>query len=493
MSRASVIQFKCPQNALGATTAVFDAFTIPSGGGLSYVPCVTGSWEGGFGDPPTSVTDTINGSPSGKTWQVFYFGATREAWIAYCFDHPGGSNIVVTATVANGNQRAYREGYGIVLEGQAGEPDPRSLAPVTATEPTTGALSFSFTRSGNGTLVAAATSVASLPGFTPTGGALLIDTLSTPANYGAGMYKAVSGASPQTITSTGGQATYLMNGIALAFNDPPSGGTAPTITDEPDPQTVTEGATANFTVAATGTGTLTYQWQVDTGSGFANVSNGTGGTTTSYTTIATTLAMDGYEYRCVVTGDTAPPATSTAALLTVNAASVAPTVTTDPVSQSVALGASVTLTVVATGTPTLTYQWRKNGGNISGANSSSYNIPSFAPSDAADYDVVVTNGAGSDTSAVATLTQASALGTIDLSGGEFEFVRKNQTRIATKNATFWVYNASGALVATVLASTNVNGVVGLLQHASIASSTLYEVEFEFEDGEYGVLYVTSEA
>lgn len=93
-------------------------------------------------------------------------------------------------------------------------------------------------------------------------------------------------------------------------------GTAPTITVQPSNQTVTAGAAATFSVTATGSG-LTYQWR----------RNGTpisGATSASYTTPATTVsggtANNGDVYSVVVTGDTAPAATSSNATLTVNAA-----------------------------------------------------------------------------------------------------------------------------------------------------------------------------
>jgi hypothetical protein len=83
---------------------------------------------------------------------------------------------------------------------------------------------------------------------------------------------------------------------------------------------------------------------------------------------------------------------------------VAPTIISDPSSATRTVGQSVTFSVTASGNPAPTYQWRKAGVPISGATSSSYTIPSVQESDAADYDCVVTNSEGSDTSAVATLT-----------------------------------------------------------------------------------------
>jgi hypothetical protein len=72
-------------------------------------------------------------------------------------------------------------------------------------------------------------------------------------------------------------------------------------------------------------------------------------------------------------------------------------------------GASVTLTVVASGSPTLTYQWRKDGSPISGAVSSSYNIASLSAADAGSYDCVVTNACSSATSSAASVEVLSAL------------------------------------------------------------------------------------
>jgi hypothetical protein len=90
---------------------------------------------------------------------------------------------------------------------------------------------------------------------------------------------------------------------------------APSITVQPSNQTVTAGATATFSVTATGSG-LTYQWR-------RNGSNISGATSSSYTTPATTVsggsANNGDVYSVVVTGDTAPAATSSNATLTVNA------------------------------------------------------------------------------------------------------------------------------------------------------------------------------
>lgn len=89
--------------------------------------------------------------------------------------------------------------------------------------------------------------------------------------------------------------------------------------------------------------------------------------------------------------------------------SLAPRITAQPASRSVASGQSVTFTVVGTGTPAPGYQWFKNGVAISGATSSSYMIASPRPADAAGYSVVLSNSAASITSATAVLNVTSAL------------------------------------------------------------------------------------
>lgn len=82
----------------------------------------------------------------------------------------------------------------------------------------------------------------------------------------------------------------------------------------------------------------------------------------------------------------------------------APAIITQPVSQSVFIGANVTLTVVASGSQIPTYQWKKDTVDIPGATGASYHIASVQPSDTGSYTVAVTNPAGTVTSDAAALT-----------------------------------------------------------------------------------------
>src|SRR3989475_13139453 len=96
---------------------------------------------------------------------------------------------------------------------------------------------------------------------------------------------------------------------------------------------------------------------------------------------------------------------------TANAAAVAPTITTAPANQTVTAGQTASFTVVAGGTAPLSYQWQKNGANIAGATSASYTTPVTTTSDSGStFRAVVTNTAGTVTSAAATLTVNAAPG-----------------------------------------------------------------------------------
>jgi len=88
-----------------------------------------------------------------------------------------------------------------------------------------------------------------------------------------------------------------------------------------------------------------------------------------------------------------------------NSSPTAPSINSQPASQTVTVGQAATFTVIATGTAPFSYQWQKNGTAISGATSSSYTTPPTTAADnGAKFQVVITNSAGSMTSVVATLT-----------------------------------------------------------------------------------------
>jgi len=170
-------------------------------------------------------------------------------------------------------------------------------------------------------------------------------------------------------------------------------GTAPSIITQPSNQTVTPGQPATFSVVASGSTPLSYQWQ-------RNQVNISGATSSSYTLSSAAFSDNGAMFRCVVTNSFGS-ATSNEATLTVNAP---PSITNHPADQTVTQGQPATFGVVASGSPTLTFQWQRNQINIPGATSSSYTITSTATSDnGARFRCVITNSFGTATSNEATL------------------------------------------------------------------------------------------
>src|ERR1700735_1841598 len=179
---------------------------------------------------------------------------------------------------------------------------------------------------------------------------------------------------------------------------------APVITTNPMSVTVTAGAAATFTAAASGQPAPTVQWQVSSSGGpFTNLA---GATSPTLGFATTTAAMNGNQYLAVFT-NASGSATTMTATLTVN---TAPAITTNPANVTVAAGATATFTAAASGTPTPTVQWQvsSNGGafaNVSGATSTTLSITgTTAAMNGNKYQAVFTNAAGTATTSAATLT-----------------------------------------------------------------------------------------
>ena len=198
----------------------------------------------------------------------------------------------------------------------------------------------------------------------------------------------------------------------------------PAVTLQPQSTNINYQSTANFSVAALGSGTLTYRWQLN-GANLADgpAASGSGATISGSGTTVLTVQSAGYadagSYACVVKNGANATATSSAAVLTVND----PIIVTQPVSTSVLAGATGTLSVAANGTPTVTYQWRKgtnaladgptaNGSTISGSTTSALTISASAAADSGSYNVVVSGPSGqvvTSTNAVFTSVVAASI------------------------------------------------------------------------------------
>ncbi len=195
---------------------------------------------------------------------------------------------------------------------------------------------------------------------------------------------------------------YRLNGVRTpvtlaAITLVPEGNQAPSISSHPQGGSYSVGQSVTLTVVASGTPPLSYQWK----KGDADIS---GANSAAYT-IPSLVLGDAGAYSVRVSNSLSN-VTSNAANLTVTSSVVAPSITTQPQSQSVGVGGVVSFAVVATGTAPLAYQWRKDTVNIPGATGASYTIFSTVSSDAGSYTVVVSNSGGANpvTSSAAVLT-----------------------------------------------------------------------------------------
>jgi hypothetical protein len=189
------------------------------------------------------------------------------------------------------------------------------------------------------------------------------------------------------ITNAAGSATSAS--ATLTVNE------APAITSQPQDQFVNAGDTASFSVTATGTAPLSYQWQFN--------GNVLAGATTSSLTVTGVGNANAGQYRVVV-ANVAGSLNSSFATLTVNAA---PAITAQPQNQTVIEAVTATFNVGVSGTAPLSYQWLFNGATLAGATNPSLVLGSVTTNQAGLYSVLVTNVAGSVLSSTASLTVQS--------------------------------------------------------------------------------------
>jgi Metallo-peptidase family M12B Reprolysin-like/Secretion system C-terminal sorting domain len=310
-------------------------------------------------------------------------------------------------------------------------------------------------------------------------GATSVATLNNANTLAAGTYVVtVSGAATGATTKT----------VNITFNI--TAGSGPVLTSSPIAQTVCAPATATFTVA-TAAAPVTYQWQSATAAAPATFTNIAGATTAAFTT-ATTAAMNGNIYRCIVATQCGST-TSTTATLTVNTAAA---ITAQPANFPACTGLTATFNATATGTG-VTYQWQSAtaaGGpfaNIAGATAASYTTPAITAATPTFYQVIATTTvcAATVTSSVAQLTistttaigtqptaatvcvpaaatfTASATGT-GVAGGALQY----QWQVATAAAPTVFTNIAGATTATYNTGATTAAMNGNIYHLVVTGA-----------------------
>jgi hypothetical protein len=161
------------------------------------------------------------------------------------------------------------------------------------------------------------------------------------------------------------------------------------ITTQPTDQTAN--ANAIFTVTATGSGSLGFQWQKN-GVAISGANN--------YSLVLTGVTAASMGSYSVVVSNAGGSVTSSAANLTVNGP---PAITAQPSGQTLNAGASASFSVTALGSATLAYQWWKDGFPVTGGTGATLALANVTASLAGNYTAVVTNSFGSVTSSTATL------------------------------------------------------------------------------------------
>ena len=170
-----------------------------------------------------------------------------------------------------------------------------------------------------------------------------------------------------------------------------------------------------YTVALTASNQYTITYGLYTGA----TASGTPLCTTSITTSvaaalpsAVTTSFDALAIGLRnVDGTTVPTLTFTSVSVVKGAVvtSVAPAITSQPTAQSISVGASLTLTAAASGTPAPTYQWYLDDILIADATSATYSVVSASAGNAGSYKVIATNSAGSATSNSVTVAVTTPL------------------------------------------------------------------------------------
>jgi alpha-tubulin suppressor-like RCC1 family protein len=255
----------------------------------------------------------------------------------------------------------------------------------------------------------------------------------TSATYVTDPVTAADDGAKFSVKVTNAQGTSTSNEATLTVKP------GPTITAQPTAVSVNAGASASFSVTATGE-QLQYQWLRDD-------QPIAGANAATYTITATTAADDGALITALVVNPGGVVA-SQSVTLTVTSN---PSITLQPVSQTVVAGDPVFFGVSAKG-GNLQFQWRRNGIDIAGATSSVLQLGlADVGDDNAEYSVVVRNSLGNVTSNAATLRVVSgsvaavpvaaaqvALGKSGAATTSFTLVRRSNGTIAS-----WGYNTDG--------------------------------------------------
>ncbi|HJW31960.1 MAG TPA: immunoglobulin domain-containing protein [Holophagaceae bacterium] len=362
--------------ALGAS-ALMAALAACSGGGGGGGNSAPAGPAPAFSTQPSSTTVVAgtqasftvaaSGSPTYQ-WKKngTVIGGATSATYQTPATAPGDDNALFLAVATNGGGSTTSTGAVLRVNYVTIDAQPATASvgtgmnatfTVTASGSTGGTLSYQWKKDGT-----------DIPGATATSYPLTNVGLGDAATYTC----AVTG----TLNGTTASATTAPAALNVAG--------APSITTQPQSQTVLAGTSPSFTVAATGNGALSYQWEM----GGTSIPGATGSTLTLPSVDG---AYDWASLTCRVTntvGTAAIVRTSAAATLRVVGI---PVISAAPADATLFPGDAKTLHVGASGNGDLSYQWQKDGADLSGATSADLVLASIAPTDEGNYACVVSN------------------------------------------------------------------------------------------------------
>jgi parallel beta-helix repeat protein len=236
--------------------------------------------------------------------------------------------------------------------------------------------------------------------------------------------------------------TAQSNNMQLTVNE------APDITSQTSNTTKCEGQSMTFSVSASGTSPLSYQWYSSSGAI-------TGATNNTYT-ITSVDTTDADAYYCIVT-NTCGNDQSNNITLTVNQS---PTISAQSSSTTACVNSSASFSITAYGTNPITYQWYKSSGSISSATNNILSLNSLSTSDANTYYCIATNSCGTATSNNMTLTVnepptiTSQTGNITKCEGQSMTFSVSAT--GTLPFTYQWYNSSGSITGATSSTYTIN-------------------------------------
>lgn len=367
----------------------------------------------GHGTAGVANTFDVAGGPDGAVYALARYAGAYSAGTAVALGFPP----VITSALAASGTYAQPFSYSIVASHRPMDYDAFPLPSALTIDHPTGVISGTASQAGAFTVNLAATNpfgigLAELAlniakadatvtitdtQHTFDGTPKQVTVTTNPAGLGAtvtynGSTTAPSAVGSYDVVATINDLNYQGTGTAVMTIASSSTTTAVQITTQPANVTATVGQTAAFTVVATGSAPLYYQWRKN--------NKDMVGATSDTLTINNVQGSDADRYRVIVSNSVST-ATSSWATLTVLQP---PVITEQPQSQTVVSGRSATFTVKATGTTPLTYQWFKNNQPLAGQTSNRLQLQKVTTADAGTYTVTVSNAGGVATSAPAILT-----------------------------------------------------------------------------------------